>query len=138
MGQITMGLTLPTIVRFLSGSVEPGNHVVVIDGQESEATCTRASVRTVFGLGGLEIVVDYAYELGGTTSTLSSRLRRQGLGSGGREQIKFNGKDVTADDVITGFEGSDTLNPVGYIEFRFVAEGQNRSIKFVASLRDFQ
>ncbi|MBS1718845.1 MAG: hypothetical protein JST35_00190 [Armatimonadetes bacterium] len=126
-----MGLSLRQIVTFLSGHIPPDAHRVFIDGEE-KGKCTRASFRTVVVLSGLEFPVDYAYELDGATTTLSSRMRIQGLGAGGREQIKVNGKDVTGDDVVIGFEA-----PNAYVEFRFKDGETPRSVKFVAPLKDY-
>lgn len=129
-------IPLAKIVKFLSGAHVPaGEHIVVIDGEQS-GTCTQASFRTILGWRGLEFPLDYAFSLDGTTTKLSARLRMQGLGSGGREQIKVNGVDVTGDDVLVGFEAEDPLRPTAYVEFRFNAGEGDRSIKFLAPLED--
>lgn len=84
-------------------------------------------------LHGLEIPVEYAYLLSGEETTLSSRLRTQGLGKGGREQIKVNGKDVQGDDVIIAFEASG-VPPKATVEFRFALDGIQKTVTFVAPL----
>jgi hypothetical protein len=132
-----MVLSIDQVIRFLSGlHVDPEQHTVLIDGIQ-KGRCTRASFRTVFSFKGVEFPVDYAYMSDGVETTLSSRLRKQGLGQGGREEIRVNGKDVVADDVLIGFEAGNG-SPSAYVEFRYAESegGGKRSVKFVAPLKD--
>jgi hypothetical protein len=130
MGSVPV-ISLFQVINFLKGAhVPPSQHKVFIDDVE-KGVCTKASVRTVLSLGGLEIPVDYAYTLDGSETTLSARLRTQGLGAGGREQIKVNGHDVQSDDVVISFDGSHG-NAV--VEFRFTDENRAQRVKFVAPL----
>ncbi|MGV3617235.1 MAG: hypothetical protein ACO1SV_18055 [Fimbriimonas sp.] len=124
--------TLKQIVSFLSGlHIPAASHRVIVDGTE-KGECTAASFRSVVTLRGLEFPVDYAYRLDGVETKLSSRLRSQGLGAGGRESIKVNGQDVTEDDVLIGFDGDGV--PSVYVEFRYKADGETHSVKFIAPL----
>ena len=126
-------IKLSDIIKFLSGlNVSPENHTVLLDG-EPKGDCTRASFRSVVSLSGLEFPVDYAYKFEDKETTLSARLRSQGLGKGGREQIKVNGAGVKGDDVLVGFE-LDGITPIAYVEFRYLDGDTERSVKFLAPL----
>src|SRR5690348_10648522 len=96
-----MAFTLPDLARLLGHHADPAQHVVLVDGKR-KGTCTEASFRLVLSLTGLEFVVDYAYELDGSRTALTSRLRSQGLGVGGREHILVNGQAVANGDVVVG------------------------------------
>ena len=129
-----MSISLRTIAEILDKSAKPEDHIVEVNG-ERMGTCTRASFRIVFSWSGVEFPVDYAYELEDESVALSSRLRSQGLGKGGREQITVNGQDVEEDDVLIGME-ADNL----YVEFRYrdgVGEPLE-SVKFMAPLNKFE
>lgn len=130
-----MGLTLRQIILLLNRQARPEEHVVFVDG-ERRGRCTRASLRPVLSLRGFEIVLDYAFVDGSDTTALSTRLRGQGVGEGGREQILVNGQDVSNDDVLLGGDDS-TGAPSLYVEFKFTQDGQDRRIKFAAPLTAF-
>ena len=127
-------LSLRQLVAFLGGlSVVPEAHRVIVDGQPG-AVCTRAEFRTVFGITGVEFPVEYAYADLGKETVLEARLRTQGLGRGGRERLRVDGKDVEAEDVLVSFttEGG----PAASVEFRWSEGGTVRSVRFLAPLQD--
>ena len=128
-------LSLRQLVAFLGGlSVAPEAHRVIVDGREG-ARCTRASFRSVFGITGVEFPVEYAYVEGDAPEVvLTSRLRTQGLGAGGRERLLVNGKDVEGEDVLVSFSVDGA--PSASVEFRWKEGGTARSVRFLAPLDD--
>lgn len=131
-----MAISLTDIARLLSKHADPSEHTVFVDGEQT-GTCTRATLRIVFSLSGVEFVVDYAYELDGKKTTFSSRLRSGGLGAGGREQILVNGQDVENDDVVIGADDSTGL-PGFYVEFKYTDHGTAKRVKFAAPVTAFK
>ena len=120
----------------LSKSAPPSAHLVFVNGQPG-GKCLQASFRTVFSLSGIEFVLAYARESGNARVTYSSRVRPQGVGAGGREQILVNGQDVDRDDVLIGMD--DSAGPGSlYVEFRFSEGGKDQSVKFVAPISAFK
>jgi len=132
---MVMAISLTDIARLLSQHADPKEHKVFINDVES-GTCTRATLRAVFSIGGVEFPVDYAYELNGKRTSFSSRLRTGGLGTGGREQILVNGQDVENDDVLIGADNSTGV-PGFYVEFKYTENGTENRVKFAAPVTAF-
>jgi len=130
-----MSLSLSSIITLLKKHAAAADHVVFIDGEE-KGDCTHASFRVVVSLSGVEFPVDYAYQLDGQTTTLSSRVRREGLAAHGHEQILVNGQDVDNDDVLIGEDSSAGI-PGLFVEFKYSQEGVEHRVKFVAPLTAF-
>ncbi|MDI9641392.1 hypothetical protein QPK87_06945 [Kamptonema cortianum] len=130
-----MALSLHQIITLLTKSADPSAHTVTVNGQPG-GSCTRASFRVVWSMSGVEFVVDYGRQSGGATTMYSSRVRGQGLGSGGHEQILVNGQHVSDDDVQIGMDSS--AGPALYVEFLFRDATGNQRVKFSAPLTAFK
>lgn len=131
-----MPISLLQLADILRKHASAGDHTVIVDGEDKGKCCTHASFRMVFSFSGVEFPVDYAYSLDGQTHTFRSRLRREGIGSGGREQIMVDGKDVDDDDVIVGSSSIDGM-PAVHVEFRYSDQGKPHSVIFAAPVSAF-
>lgn len=130
-----MALSIQSIITLFAKSAPPAEHTVTIDG-EVKGTCLHAAFKPVFSLKGFELVLDYTYALGTTSTTLHSRMRAQGAGAGGKEQILVNGQNVDEDDVVIGADDSAGVGTI-YVEFKYT-EGVNRHrVKFSAPVSAF-
>lgn len=122
---------LNLVTKFIEGA-EPEEHTVFVNGTKT-GTCIRATAEDISTLlGGFKVKFRYSYQDGETTTHHYARVRAQGLGKGGREQIEVNSKEVFNDDVILGTTELDGV-PAISIEFRYSLEegGDTTSVKYV-------
>jgi hypothetical protein len=102
------------LLKILFSGIPAKDHIVSVNGAR-KGPVTSADAR----MDGTNIVLEYAYDADGTKQKIAGVMHLKDAGRpGGDDEIKFNGKAVTSDDIVVSSR-IVTSGFVVVIEFKF-------------------